>query len=78
VLIALAIFNGSGTPATCEVSSPNYCVQFDVQLQSPTSGPQSCGVAVSFTYPYQFVFPFTSLNNQKVHIKAQAQIRGEY
>jgi len=32
---------------------------------------------VSFRYPYQFWFPFTSLNKQLVQLRAQAEATGE-
>jgi hypothetical protein len=32
---------------------------------------------VTFQYPYQFVLPFTSLNNQQILLKAQAEAGGE-
>ena len=57
---------------------PQVCIQFNVQLDNPTSGPAACGVSVGVQYPYQFYFPFTSLNMQKVWLKAQVQMRGEY
>jgi Flp pilus assembly protein TadG len=65
-------------PVACNSSSPQVCVQFDVQLDTPNPGPPSCGVVVSFQYPYQFYLPFTSLNQQLITLKAQSQMRGEY
>jgi hypothetical protein len=44
--------------------------------QNSTS-PQACGVIISFKYPYQFSLPFTSLNNQKILLKAQAETGSE-
>ena len=71
---------GSGTANCSTVSGgkPQVCVQFNVRLDNPTSGPAACGVSVSFQYPYQFYFPFTSLNMQKVWLKARVQMKGEY
>jgi hypothetical protein len=65
-----------GTPPSCSVpsSGPTMCVYYDVQL-SPVTGP--CGVYVSFQYPYSFYFPFTSLNNQQLQLKARIQMRVE-
>jgi hypothetical protein len=49
-----------------------------VQLSSITSGGAGeCGVSVSFQYPYKFWLPFSSLNNQTVNMRAQAQMRVE-
>lgn len=43
--------------------------------QNSTS--QACGMIVSFQYPYQFTLPFTSLNNQQILLRAQAETGGE-
>jgi hypothetical protein len=56
---------------------PQICVYFNVQLDTPTVGPEGCGVDVSFEYPYQFYFPFTSLNMQQIYLPAEVQMRGE-
>jgi len=71
---------GSATANCSSLSGgkPQVCIQYNVQLDNPTSGPAACGVSVSFQYPYQFYFPFTSLNMQKVWLKAQVQMKGEY
>jgi Flp pilus assembly protein TadG len=39
--------------------------------------PVQCGAIVSFQYPFQFNFPFTSLNMQRIVLTAQAQSRME-
>jgi TadE-like protein len=39
--------------------------------------PAQCGVIVSFQYPFQFVFPFTSLSMQPIILKAEARSRME-
>lgn len=57
---------------------PQVCIQYNVQLDNPAYGPPACGVSVSFRYPYQFYFPFTSLHMQRVWLKAQVQMKGEY
>jgi hypothetical protein len=52
----------------------------NVQLSSTagaSGGAGECGVSVSFQYPYKFWLPFSSLNNQTVNIRAQAQMRAE-
>jgi Flp pilus assembly protein TadG len=36
-----------------------------------------CGSSVSFQYPYQFYFPFTSLNFQRVLLKADVQMKNQ-
>jgi Flp pilus assembly protein TadG len=72
---------GCGSPKACSKPSaglPQVCVQQDVQLNNPTSGePNVCGTVVSFQYPYQFYFPFTSLNMQQVNLTTQVQMVGE-
>lgn len=59
--------------------NPQICFQSNVQVNAPTSAtePASCGVSVSFQYPYQFYLPFTSLNNQLIQLKANVQTTGE-
>jgi hypothetical protein len=48
-----------------------------VQLNAGSTDPPVCGVIVSFKYPYQFWFPFTSLNLQSISLKADVQADGE-
>jgi hypothetical protein len=78
----------SPTPKSCpEVVPEGVCSQpsggqfticRNMQLnQGVSSSPPVCGVIVSFQYPYQFVLPFTSLNNQRILLKAQVEMRGE-
>ena len=55
----------------------NFTVCRNVQLNQGTSSPPVCGEIVSFQYPYQFVLPFTSLNNQNIMLKAQVEMRSE-
>jgi Flp pilus assembly protein TadG len=76
-----------GAPAvSCAVlgtsGNPQICVRFNVQLQPSAnlpagSGAPDCGVSVDFQYPYQFYFPFTSLNMQKIMLNAGVQMTGE-
>src|SRR6184192_4769988 len=69
-----------GTPVACATvtaGKAQVCVQTNVLLNASTSTPPACGVAVSFRYPYQFWFPFTSLNKQLVQLRAQAEAIGE-
>ncbi len=81
------------TPALCDCGTPScgapvacatvtagkaqVCVQTNVLINASTSNPPACGVAVSFRYPYQFWFPFTSLDKQLVQLRAQAEATGE-
>jgi Flp pilus assembly protein TadG len=74
---------GSGPQPGCNQPSggPNVCVYYDVLLNDRSLNPnfgadQSCGVYVSFQYPYQFHVPF--LNLQPLALKARAQVQGEY
>ena len=48
-------------------------------ILNPTGAtdPPQCGAVVSFQYPFQFYFPFTSLNLQTVTMTANAQTRME-
>lgn len=73
--------NCGSVTARCSTLSggkPQVCIQYNVRLDNPASGLGACGVSVSLQYPYQFYFPFTSLNMQKVWLKAQVQMQGEY
>jgi hypothetical protein len=65
-------------PLACTTTS-NVTICRNVLLNPPAGGTQTpqCGVIVSFQYPYQFYLPFTSLNNQKIILSAQAQSRME-
>jgi Flp pilus assembly protein TadG len=62
----------------------NPALDGGVQLSSTVAGSPTvpggageCGVSVSFQYPYKFWLPFTTLNNQTVNLRAQAQMRVE-
>jgi hypothetical protein len=73
-----------GSPAvSCSLptTDPHICVYYRVQLANTLtagSGAPACGISVEFQYPYQFFFPFTSLNMQKIMLKAGVQMAGEY
>lgn len=56
-------------------SSPNVCVQFNVQL-NPSNGAAGCGVSVTFQYPYNVPLPFVSVNS--ITLTSQAQTVGEF
>lgn len=59
-------------------STGNFTICRNVVLNQNTPQPQqSCGMIVSFQYPYKFPLPFTSLNNQTILLKAQAETGGE-
>jgi hypothetical protein len=58
-------------------SGGNITICRNVVLDQASASPQACGVIVSFQYPYQFALPFTSLNNQKILLKAQAESGSE-
>jgi Flp pilus assembly protein TadG len=82
----------SATTVPCDSSQSNICVQGvthptgntnpafedNVELSAPgQGGAGECGVSVSFQYPYKFWLPFSSLSNQTVKLRAQAQMRAE-
>ena len=84
------IVNPGAAPTGC-TNSGNITICQQVLL-NPTSNPtqiqtcgyppapspsQICGALVRFQYPFQFYLPFTSLNNQKIILSAQAQSRME-
>ena len=63
-------------PAACTPIANPITICRSVVLNQ-TSTPAQCGVTVSFKYPFQFYFPFTSLNLQRITLTAQAQSRME-
>ena len=80
-------FAPTPTPPPCPGVSPeglcatdsggNITICRNVALDQNSTSAQACGVIISFQYPYQFALPFTSLNNQKILLKAQAETRSE-
>ncbi len=48
-----------------------------VWLDPGASPPQQCGVAISFSYPFQLIIPFTSLNLTNISISTHVQMRME-
>jgi hypothetical protein len=72
--------NGAGVP-NCSVpgSGPQVCIFQNVYVDYVSADPdlQSCGVSVSFQYPYQVSLPFTSLNMTRILLKAEAQMAQE-
>jgi Flp pilus assembly protein TadG len=80
----------TSSPASCDTSQSNICVQGvgrgtnntpivgAVELSSDlTGGVGECGISVSFVYPFKFTLPGTSLNNTTVNLRAQAEMRTE-
>jgi len=82
----------SSTTVPCDSGQSSICVQGvtrtsatppvvtegNVELSAPANGGAGeCGVSVSFQYPYKFWLPFTSLSNQTLELRAQAQMRAE-
>src|SRR5262249_44590109 len=69
---------GAVPPGTCaQASAGQFMLCRNIQLNQNGTSTPVCGVIVSFTYPYQFVLPFTSLNNQRIQLKTQVEMRGE-
>lgn len=66
--------NCTNGPVGC--GTTQVCIQRDVLLVN-SGAAASCGTAVSFQYPYQFYFPFTSMNLQRINLKAHSQMQGE-
>ena len=72
---------GPAVHCSLPATDPQVCVYYNVQLPSSvpaSSGATACGVSVEFQYPYQFLFPYTSLNLQKIMLNAGVQMTGEY
>jgi hypothetical protein len=63
-------------PGACSSALSRITVCRSVVLNGAATAPQ-CGVTVSFTYPFQFFLPFTSLNMQQITLTASAQSRME-
>lgn len=55
--------------------STTICYLRDVQLNAST--PKEFGVLVSFTYPFQFNLPFTSVDLVTINIATSVQMREE-
>jgi hypothetical protein len=66
-----------GSTGCATVAGSNVCVQAPVQISSTSGGSSVCGVSVTFQYPFQFWLPFTSLNKQRILLKASARVRME-
>lgn len=59
---------------------PNNVKLFNFQqgvVLNPTSNPTETGMVISFTYPFNFYLPFTSVNLTQVNIFTQVQMRQE-
>jgi hypothetical protein len=78
---------GAGSQqATCDGSQANICVQGTnganagslVYLStSAGGGAGTCGISVSFQYPYSFGLPGASIGNTTIYLRAQAEMRSE-
>ena len=66
-----------GATSCATVAGSNVCVQAPVQISSTNGGSFVCGVSVTLQYPFQFWLPFTSLNKQRILLKASARARME-
>ncbi len=62
-------------PACTGNLSTKICYLRDVQLNAST--PKEFGVSVSFTYPFQFNLPFTSVDLVIINIATSVQMREE-
>jgi hypothetical protein len=68
------------TPAPCDGSVTNVCVQENVQLSYLSQGGMgTCGISVSarYQYAYHFPIPFTNLDLGNTLLPGQAQMRVE-
>jgi hypothetical protein len=62
----------------CTVASNiTICRNVELNPHILSAGPGQCGTIVSFQYPFQFNFPFTSLNLQRIVLTANARSRME-
>jgi Flp pilus assembly protein TadG len=74
---------GSCTSATDQASGGTIEICRNVALSTTTPQPpqstplNTCGMIVSFQYPYSFVLPFVSVSNQNITLNAQAEAQGE-
>ncbi len=72
--------NGGSSTCTTLAGPPpvTYCTNVQLVATPPaSSGSPACGIAVAFTYPYQMVLPFTSLNGKPMTMTANVQMRAE-
>ncbi|MEP6643051.1 MAG: TadE/TadG family type IV pilus assembly protein [Acidobacteriaceae bacterium] len=79
---SLAFCSGFTQATACSTTTKNVYVCENVVLNNAagnsTAGSSPvCGASVSFQYPFQFYFPFTSLNFQRVLLKADVQMKNE-
>ncbi len=76
--------SGAGS-AGCDGSQTNICVQGTDPKQPPlvvlstssSGGAGTCGVSVSFRYPYSFTLPGAAIGNTTIYLQAQAEMRSE-
>lgn len=79
---SLSFCGGLTQAQACTTTNKNIYVCENVVLNNApgnSTGASSpvCGASVSFQYPYQFYFPFTSLNFQRVLLKADVQMKNQ-
>jgi len=67
----------SGLCSTAASGSGGVTICRNVQMDQFSSSPATCGIIVSFQYPYQLNLPFSSLNNQQIMLKAEFEMQGE-
>lgn len=74
---ARAIVDGVLQSANFDPSGMTNYSAIYVWTDQGAANPQQCGVAIGFTYPFQLVIPFTSVNLTKLDLKTSAQMRLE-
>jgi TadE-like protein len=65
------------TGSCATASGGGFTICRNVVLNQNSGSVPVCGTIISFEYPYQLVFPFSSLNHQRIMLKAQVEMRGE-
>ena len=63
--------------STAASGSGGVTVCRNVVLDQFSASPATCGIVVSFQYPYQLNLPFSSLSNQQIMLKAEFEMQGE-
>lgn len=69
-----------GVVAANACTSPGkitVCRGVKLNPNSAATVPSVCGISISFQYPFQFHFPFTSLDKQLIWLKTNVQMRSE-
>jgi hypothetical protein len=69
---------GATPPGICATASGGgFTICRNILLNQSGTSPPVCGAIISFQYPYRLALPFTSLNNQRVLLRTQVEMRGE-